>query len=398
MLPTMLLLSVAPLSSCMVIPSTQHVADVGIIGAGPAGLALAHAMINEGHSVRIFERRNSFRPVGAAVFMHPFALNSLRTISPALEGQLQDVCTQIHTLSFTTLSPDAPTFKLDKLGDAPDVLGAPFVSVRFWDMLQALRIGLPDDCFAFDHQLDTFEQHADSGVTLHFNSAKPPCSVRFLIDAGGIRSAARKQLVGDERIPRLRATFSVLSPNKVAAAHAAIGGQTTAGELAFVAGEDLSVVSMGLDDGTVMWSQTDLTADPHAPIALGPEELRSRLDEQYDADWPDTIRAYASATELEDTIETTVCELPVSWRWGGGDVTLLGDAAHAQLPALGLGVSTAFGDIEVLVKQVRRHGLSRKALRWYERSRQPACAALQLMSRAMYGLNKVSAFAGSSKP
>ena len=36
---------------------------------------------------------------------------------------------------------------------------------------------------------------------------------------------------------------------------------------------------------------------------------------------------------------------------GEGDVTLLGDAAHAQLPALGLGVSTALGDIEELIAQ-----------------------------------------------
>ena len=69
----------------------------------------------------------------------------------------------------------------------------------------------------------------------------------------------------------------------------------------------------------------------------------------------------------------------------------VGDAAHAQLPALGLGVSTAFGDVEELVAQLDRHGLSQKALRWYERCRMPTCAALQLMSRSMYGLNKISA-------
>jgi len=104
-------------------------ADVGVIGAGPAGLVLAHVLRERGHSVRIFERRDSFRPVGAAVFMHPFALNSLRAVSPTLEKQLLDVCTTIHTLSFTTLAEDAPSFRLDTLGDAKRVLGAPFVAV-----------------------------------------------------------------------------------------------------------------------------------------------------------------------------------------------------------------------------------------------------------------------------
>ena len=67
---------------------------------------------------------------------------------------------------------------------------------------------------------------------------------------------------------------------------------------------------------------------------------------------------------------------------------LLGDAVHAQLPALGLGVSTSKSSL--LVAQVKRHGLSRRALRRYERSRMPACAALQLMSRAMWRLGKVA--------
>ena len=373
-------------------------ADVGVIGAGPAGLVLAHALRERGHSVRIFERRDSFRPVGAAVFMHPFALNSLRAVSPTLEKHLLDVCTTIHTLSFTTLAEDAPSFRLDTLGDAKRVLGAPFVAVRFWDMLRALRVGLPDELFCFGHQLERYEQHgdADGGVTLHFaDAAQPPCTVRYLIDAGGIRSATRAQLLGDERIPRLRATFSVLPAERVAAAHEAVGGASTPGELGFVAGDNLSVVTMGLSDGGVMWSQTDLAADPTAPLYHdgSDAELRADLEAKYaeGSGWPSGVRALVEATTPADVIESTVAELPVAWRWGDGAVTLLGDAAHAQLPALGLGVSTAFGDVEELVVQLDRHGLSQKALRWYERCRMPACAALQLMSRSMYGLNKISA-------
>ena len=209
-------------AAALSVPTIPRTADVGVIGAGPAGLVLAHALRERGHSVRIFERRDSFRPVGAAVFMHPFALNSLRAISPALEKRMLDVCTTIHTLSFTTLAEDAPSFRLDTLGDAKRVLGAPFVTVRFWDMLCALRHGLPDELFCFGHELEQYEQlgDAEGGMALHLaDAAQPPVRVRYLIDAGGIRSATRKQLLGDERIPRLRATFSVLPAERVAAAH-----------------------------------------------------------------------------------------------------------------------------------------------------------------------------------
>jgi len=381
----------ALIGACMAASLLTPTADVGVIGAGPAGLTLCHALRASGYSVRVFERRESFRPVGAAVFMHPFACNSLRAISPQLEQQLLEVATQIDTLSFNTLG-DGPSFRLDTLGDAPRVLGAPFVAVRFWDMLRALKLGLPDECFAFGHELERYEQHAGEagGVTLHFADARPPCRVRFLIDAGGIRSATRRQLLGDAPIPRLRATFSLLPADRVECRRDSVGGGVP-GELGFVAGDNLSVVTMGLSDGGVMWSETDFGDAPAERIATSEEALRARLDSRYgDASWPANIRSMAEATVLGDVVESTVSELPVSWKWGEGDVTLLGDAAHAQLPALGLGVSTALGDVEELVAQLQRHGLSRRALRRYERKRMPACAALQLMSRAMWRLNTVA--------
>ena len=76
------------------------------------------------------------------------------------------------------------------------MLGAPFVTVRFWDMLCALRHGLPDELFCFGHELERYEQlgDAEGGVALHFaDAAQPPVRVRYLVDAGGIRSATRKQ-------------------------------------------------------------------------------------------------------------------------------------------------------------------------------------------------------------
>ena len=266
-------------------------ADVGVVGAGPAGLTLCHALRAEGYSVRVFERRDSFRPVGAAVFLHPFACNSLRAVSPKLEQQLLEVATVIDKLSFETLG-DAPSFKFDKMGEATRVLGAPFLAVRFWDMLCALKLGLPDECFAFGHQLDRFEQHGgeEGGVTLHFAEGKPPCRVRYLIDAGGIRSTTRKQLTGDSPIPCVRATFSLLPADRVECTRDSAGGGVP-GELGFVAGDSLSVTTMGLSDGGVMWSQSNLRDEPTARIGTSEAALRTCLDARYNGDesWPATL-------------------------------------------------------------------------------------------------------------
>lgn len=274
------------------------------------------------------------------------------------------------------------------------MFGAPFVAVRFWDMLKALKSGLSDEVFSFGHQLERYEPREGGGVTLHFQG-KESCDVRYLIDAGGIRSRTREQLLGkaDKRIPRLRATFAVVDGDSLETALERERDDERAaatGELAFLAGDNLSVVTMGLDDGGAFWSQTDLGADPLDPIAATNEELQEKLRTGF-ASFPSGVKALVAATNFEDAIETTVCELPVTWTWGQDDVTLLGDAAHAQLPALGLGVSTAFGDVEEITEQIRRRGLSRDTLRKYESKRKISCAALQLMSRGMYYLNGVSA-------
>ena len=198
----------------------------------------------------------------------------------------------IDTLSFNALG-SAPSFKFDQMASATRVLGAPFLVVRFWDMLCALKLGLPDECFAFGHQLDRFEQHGGeegAGVTLHFAQGKPPCRVRYLIDAGGLRSTTRKQLTGDSPIPWLRATFSLLPADRVECTRDSAGGGVP-GELGFVAGDSLSVTTMGLSDGGVMWAQANLRDEPTARIGTSETALRTCLDARYNGDesWPATL-------------------------------------------------------------------------------------------------------------
>ena len=370
--------------------SNEKQCDVGIVGSGPAGLVLAHALMDRGYSVHILERRSTFRPVGAALFMHPFALNSLKSISPRVEENLREACTPIRSISMSSIVDDDFGFGTDRLDEAPDVFGSPFVAVRFWDMLQALRKGLPDDIFRFGHEIQSFEQLED-GVRLHYDvigeqeREAGSYKVGMLIDAGGIRSNIRKQLIGDKPIPRCRATFAVASAGKV---EKTIGtGVNGDRKVSFVMGDEVSVTTASLKNGDVWWTQTRYGDDPVAPIPTEEEEtLQERLDERF-AVWPSNIKGLVAATEYDEILEYTIAELPVTLKWGKGGVTLLGDAAHAQLPALGLGVSTAFADVDELCRQIDKFGLSQKALRWYEFVRIPLTACLQLLSRLAYVVN-----------
>lgn len=211
------------------------------------------------------------------------------------------------------------------------------------------------------------------------------CDVGMLFDAGGIRSNVRKQFVKDEPIPRLRATYAVVSSSNIEKilSPAANGDR----ELAFSMGDGKAMTTASLKNGDVWWTQTRYDDDPRAAIPKNPDEdLRSLLDKRF-ADWPDNLQGLVKATPLNDIIESTIAELPPSLKWGEGRVTLVGDAAHAQLPSLGLGVSTAFADVNELCQQIDRYGLSEKALRWYEAVRIPQTAVLQIASRLAYFAN-----------
>jgi len=330
-----------------------------------------------------------------------------------VEGRLRAASTPIRKISLTSIVDEELDVGSDKLDDAVEVFGSPFVAVRFWDMLMALREGLPEEVFSFGHEMQRFElldddDTTDTGVRLHFltteqtnteqhddqpqsqakYSQPKTLTVKTLIDAGGIRSQTRRQLLNDRPIPRLRATFAVAK----ATAIQQTGGSGATGDrnLSFVQGNGVSCTIAALQNGDVWWTQTRFSDDPTATLIPTDEPattMRNRLEERFAA-WPATIQGLVRATPSEDIIESTVSELPVTLRWGGrGCVSLMGDAAHAQLPSLGLGISTAFGDVDEFCRQVDRFGLTEKALRRYEFVRIPKTAVLQLASRLVYYAN-----------
>lgn len=384
--------------------------NVAIVGSGPGGLVLAHALLDRGYTVRILERRTSFRPVGAAIFMHPFALNSLKSISQKVAANLLDACCPIRGIQLSSIVDENLDVGTDQLDKASELLGSPFVSVRFWDMLRALKKGLPEDIFCFGHDVQRFEPLED-GVKIHYYNRRMDENKKdgdhqravaasfkagMLIDAGGIRSNIRRQLIGDEPIPRLRATYAVPTGEDI---HKVFGDDTDSSSsshtldrtIEFVMGEGKSVTIVPLTNGDVWWTQTQYSDDPRAPIIARNtgkenEELEERINERF-AGWPTRLTRLVEATKFDEIIEGPISELPVTFRWGKGNVTLLGDAAHAQLPALGLGVSTAFADVDELCRQIDRHGLNPQAFRWYERVRIPQTAFLQIASRVAYFAN-----------
>ena len=369
--------------------SSSSTVDVAIVGAGPSGLCLAHSLLDRGYSVKVLERRTTFRPVGSAVFLHPFALNSLRNLSPTVFDNVLNVATPVGTVTVKSTTNENNKALFDQLDQAPEVFGNPFVTIRFWDLLQGLRKGLPEDIFCFGSEVQGYEQTlgetSNQRVRVTYRSTEGDetnsVNAKMVIDASGIRSQIRKQMQpNSQSVPFCKAYMAVLPADK---ANPIIKKEDrpeetmTERELGFLVGDVDGMTLATLKNGDVWWTYTYF--DDDLDSSLSQNELVDRVKDRF----PPFVEELFRATE--DRIETVIADLPVSWKWGDGMVTLLGDSAHAQLPALGLGCSAAFADIEELCKRIDADGLSEQALRRYERWRMPQTAVLQTASRFTYG-------------
>merc|ERR1711972_871846 len=81
------------------------------------------------------------------------------------------------------------------------------------DLIDVLHKALPDDVVSFEHELQRFQQLDDcQGVQLYFVTGEGEeygCTVGILVDASGVRSLVRQQVIGDEPAPCLRAVSGV---------------------------------------------------------------------------------------------------------------------------------------------------------------------------------------------
>jgi 2-polyprenyl-6-methoxyphenol hydroxylase-like FAD-dependent oxidoreductase len=105
-------------------------------------------------------------------------------------------------------------------------------------------------------------------------------------------------------------------------------------------------------------------------------------------DWHEPIPQVIGACEDEQIARADISDLPNHRNWGTGPITLLGDAAHATQPTLGLGAALALEDAVVLARCVAANGPTPEALREYERRRIARTARVVASSASQAAMNR----------
>ena len=287
-----------------------------IIGGGIAGLASALAVANAGSKATVFEKAVNFEPIGAGLQLGPNASRALKTLGvwDAIKP-FTYAPTEIHMR-------DGRSGKILKrltLGNTFEKrFGMPYLTAHRADLHQALM------------QIASL----NSKITIKTNAEVPDLSMdgyERLIAADGVWSKARENLFpGNSAITTADTYFRTLLP-------------------------------MPSNSGDVNFENVNLWLYPGGHVVHYPVGNPAQLN----------LIAITDGTEpnifFEDASENLqgVMALPIQfskWKsayvptlkqWHQGNITLIGDAAHATLPYLAQGAAMALEDAALLQAEIR---------------------------------------------
>ena len=344
-----------------------------VAGGGIGGLAAALALTRRGLKVKVLEQAAELGEIGAGIQLGPNAFAAFDALGVGPQARGRAVYTE-----YMVMHDALDEFQVGRIptGDAFRArFGNPYAVIHRADVHKSLlegaqasdRIEVQTSCC-----VQRVEQDDDS-VTVVDTQGKRHRGVA-LIGADGVKSAVRRQYVGDE---------------------ARVSGHVV--YRAVVEKKDFPV--------DLQWNAASIWVGPnchlvHYPLRGGEQynvvvTFHSRDKEEW------SVRE-GSREEVQSYFEgicakaRQLIDLPKDWKrwatadrepigqWTYGRATLLGDAAHATLQYLAQGACMALEDAVTLGEALRVHDNDfAKAFALYQRSRIARTARIVLSAREM---------------
>lgn len=344
-----------------------------VAGGGIGGLAAALALTRQGFAVQVLEQAAELGEIGAGIQLGPNAFAAFDALGVGDEARGRAVYTDemvMHDALDQTLVGRIPT------GDAFRArFGNPYAVIHRADVHRSLLEGARRSDrirLATSTTVQRIEQD-ERGVTVHDSRGRTHRGIA-LIGADGVKSAVRRQYVGDEA--------------------------RVSGHVVYRAVIDRRDFPQDLQ-----WNAASIWVGPnchlvHYPLRGGEQynvvvTFHSRNKEEW------SVRE-GSREEVQSYFEgicpkaRQLVDLPKDWKrwatadrepigqWTFGRATLLGDAAHPTLQYLAQGACMALEDAVTLGEALRFHdGHFERAFALYQRSRIARTARIVLSAREM---------------
>ena len=302
------------------------------------GLATAHALLNLGHEVRIFEAAPELREIGAGIVLGANALRALNEL-----GLYEAV--RPHGTPISHLHLFDQRGRLLHAADTSEFtrrLGFENLGIHRTILQRALLAGLPANCL----QLGTpFEQFSvtPTGIVAQFANGQA-VTADGLLGADGIGSRVRRQLwpASQPRYAGYTCWRAVVAADSL---ELPIG---TSGETWGDAGRRFGYVPVG--GGRVYWFACLNSALPRNPRF---RDYRVADLQREFAGFHAPVPQLLALTRDDQLLWNDILDIRPLPHFAKGRVLLLGDAAHATTPNLGQGAGMAVEDAAVLARCLR---------------------------------------------
>jgi FAD-dependent urate hydroxylase len=321
--------------------------DIVIVGAGIGGLALANALVTDGHRVRVLERADAPRTDGAAVTI----FSNGAAAAAGLGVPLDDLGATIDTLGF--FDPGGHMFAQADLTLLRRWTGHRVATVPRAALLHRLTTALPADAIHYGERILRAEPSGSGAAVVTSEGVRREAAL--VVGADGCHSVVRRATLADGE-PAFNGWVSWQ------------GLTTTMPELA-AGGHARCVVGpaglcglMPAGDGLLQW-----WFDVDEPVPAGRPVigwLRQRF-----AAYADPVRKLLDVLTEADVHAYRHVQHRIPDRWGIGATTLLGDAAHAFPPSQAQGANQALEDAWLLRRALQTTGPVPATLRRYEQIR-----------------------------
>jgi 2-polyprenyl-6-methoxyphenol hydroxylase-like FAD-dependent oxidoreductase len=344
-----------------------------VAGGGIGGLAAALALTLQGYSVKVLEQAAELGEIGAGIQLGPNAFAAFDALGVGAEARGRAVYTDemvMHDALDETLVGRIPTGEAFRTR-----FGNPYAVIHRADVHQSLLEGARRSdriqvCTATTVQrLEQDEQ----GVTVH-DSRGQTHRGQALIGADGVKSAVRRQLVGDEARVSGHVVYRAVVDRRDFpedlrwnAASIWVGPNCHLVHYPLRGGEQYNVVVTFHSREREEWSVR--------------EGSRDEVQSYFDGICP---RARQLIDLPKDWKRWATADREPIGQWTFGRVTLLGDAAHPTLQYLAQGACMALEDAVTLGEALRFHdGHVERALALYQRARIARTARVVLSAREM---------------
>ncbi|MFE1413687.1 3-hydroxybenzoate 6-monooxygenase [Streptomyces sp. NPDC058746] len=352
-------------------------ANILIAGGGIGGLAAALGLAGRGHRVTVLERRETFTELGAGIQLGPNAFHALDLLGAG--AQVRDRAVYIDELRFMDGTTDERVASMPLTGDYRARFGNPYAVVQRSDLYEPLLEGCrshPLIELRGGSAVVSYEQGGQgSGEVTAVLSSGERLSGAALIGADGIRSAVRRQLVGDgdPRVSGHTIYRSVIPMDQVPE-------ELRWNTVTLWAGPKWHFVHYPIGGGAFL--NLAATRDDGAQVAVvGQPTEREHVRHEF----PDLGETARRLLELgRDWKAWVLCDRDPVDVWTDGRVALLGDAAHPMLQYAAQGACQALEDAVVLADSLDCSGDDVvQRLEKYSAARRERTAEIQLVAREM---------------